>query len=409
MARTLTPISVTNLRARATRSEIPDGGCRGLYLVVQSSGFKSWVVRYRFRGRPRKLTLGPVLIEARSRETPIGTTPTIGAPLMLADARWLAAQVLREVRSGVDPGARKQHTKHNGCDTVRGVGERFLKQSANLRSIAKRRYDLELIFASLGDRLIADVKRSDLVRLLDNIESGRGPAAADRVAGNWRTLATWHSSRVDDYRPLLLRGAKRNKRDARTRVLSDGEIRHIWTASLDKGPFGACIRFLLLTATRREEAVYLRRSELVDPQTWIIPAARYKTKRDTLIPLSRAARAVINELPRIGDGDFVFTNNGRQAIGSISRAKRELDEASGVGGWVIHDLRRTARTLLSRAGIDADIAERCLGHALSGVRAVYDRHAFEPEKRRAFEALAAQIERILNPPSDNVVTLAEVR
>jgi hypothetical protein len=65
--------------------------------------------------------------------------------------------------------------------------------------------------------------------------------------------------------------------------------------------------------------------------------------------------------------------------------------------------------LLSRAGIDADIAERCLGHTIGGVRSVYYRHEYEQEKRRAFEALAAQIERILNPPSDNVVGLTDAR
>jgi integrase len=71
---------------------------------------------------------------------------------------------------------------------------------------------------------------------------------------------------------------------------------------------------------------------------------------------------------------------------------------------VIHDLSRTARSLMSRAGVASDHAERCLGHVIGGVRGVYDRHAFSREKREAFEALAAQIERILNP-ADNVMGL----
>ena len=73
-------------------------------------------------------------------------------------------------------------------------------------------------------------------------------------------------------------------------------------------------------------------------------------------------------------------------------------------GWTLHDLRRTARSLMSRAGVDADHAERALGHVIAGVRGVYDRHEFKEEKRRAFEALAAQIERIINP-QENVVPL----
>jgi integrase len=85
--------------------------------------------------------------------------------------------------------------------------------------------------------------------------------------------------------------------------------------------------------------------------------------------------------------------------------KVELDRASGVTGWVVHDLRRTARTLLSRAGVDSDVAERCLGHAVGGVRAVYDRHRFEAEMRGAFERLAALIETIIRGPAANVVPI----
>jgi integrase len=76
-----------------------------------------------------------------------------------------------------------------------------------------------------------------------------------------------------------------------------------------------------------------------------------------------------------------------------------------VSGWRFHDLRRTARTLLSRAGVDADTAERCLGHGMGGVRGTYDRHRYEIEMLRAFEALAAQLQRILDP-QNNVVSLA---
>ena len=83
---------------------------------------------------------------------------------------------------------------------------------------------------------------------------------------------------------------------------------------------------------------------------------------------------------------------------------RQENPNARLPNWVVHDLRRTARSLMSRAGVDADHAERCLGHAIGGVRATYDRHAFLEEKRRAFEMLAAQIERILHP-ADNVISL----
>jgi integrase len=110
----------------------------------------------------------------------------------------------------------------------------------------------------------------------------------------------------------------------------------------------------------------------------------------------------------LSQGDFVFTYDGSRPIRSFVRPKKDFDKTSGVTGWTLHDLRRTARTLLSRAGVGADIAERCLGHAIGGVRATYDRHEFSIEKRHAFEALAAQIDRIINP-QPNIVTLPVAR
>ncbi len=147
----------------------------------------------------------------------------------------------------------------------------------------------------------------------------------------------------------------------------------------------------------------MRWSEL-QGQTWIIPAVRYKTNLDHVVPLSALALSVLPER----NGEFVFSKNGHQAMGGYQRHKRAIDETSGVRGWVIHDLRRTARSLLSRAGVPSDHAERCLGHVIPGVRGVYDRHEYFDEKARAFEALAAQVERIINP-QDNVVSIGSVR
>jgi integrase len=119
--------------------------------------------------------------------------------------------------------------------------------------------------------------------------------------------------------------------------------------------------------------------------------------------LSRTAQDVLNSVPVIAPGDLVFTMDGRRPLGSIHRNKLALDAASGTSRWTIHDLRRTARTLLSRAGVDADTAERCLGHTIQGVRATYDRHKFEQEMRDAFERLAALVEAIIRDPTENVV------
>jgi len=128
---------------------------------------------------------------------------------------------------------------------------------------------------------------------------------------------------------------------------------------------------------------------------------------------------VLDEVPKVGKSGFVFTTDGTTPIAGFSKFKRAFDanvlaelrkrdhpEAKPLPNWTLHDLRRTARSLMSRAGVPSDHAERCLGHVLPGIRGTYDRHEYLSEKRRAFEALASQIDRIVNPPAGNVVPLA---
>ena len=142
----------------------------------------------------------------------------------------------------------------------------------------------------------------------------------------------------------------------------------------------------------------MERSE-VSGNEWTIPSARYKTKLEMLIPLSSAAQDILDKTPKLGDR-FVFTNDGRRALSSFGPLKSAFDKQCGVTGWVLHDLRRTARTLMSRAGVPSDHAERCLGHVMGGIRATYDRHEYINEKRHAFDALASLIEGIVHPKAN---------
>jgi integrase len=196
---------------------------------------------------------------------------------------------------------------------------------------------------------------------------------------------------------------------ARDRVLSDEELRAVWRAAeAQGGVWGALLRFLLLMATRRNEARYMSRAELSKNRDWLIPSSRSKTKREVLLPLSAAAQGVLATVPAIGKSELVFTADGHRPIGGLTKLKRNFDKACGVSGWTLHDLRRTARTLMSRAGVDDGVAERCLGHVIGGVRGTYDRHKYYDEKKLAFEKLATLIENIVNP-KENVLPLRKHR
>lgn len=413
MAKPLTPITIAKLRPRRERFEISDGGCHGLAVCVFPSGRRSFVVRYRdVAGRPVKLTLGPCLT-GRDVAEPV-TTPEAGTPLSLAAARELCTRALREAKSGNDPAAAKRQKREEqraaGADTLQALSEEFLRREGDkLRTADQRRSDLELACETLGRLPVAQITRGMFVRALDRIADERGPVRADRVLGALSRLLTWHAHRSDYVSPLV-RGMRRTsiKDRARSRVLTDDELARIWKAAESLSVFGPYVQFMLLTATRRGEAAGLRRSELSDGgTTWIIPGSRYKNGQDTLVPLSAAAQKIIAAQPVLGD--FVFSVTGARELTGFTERKAELDAASNTSAWRLHDTRRTGRTLLSRAGISADIAEMCLGHALTGVRNVYDRHAYEAEKRHAFEVLAAQIARIVSGPEPKVADFAAER
>jgi integrase len=156
------------------------------------------------------------------------------------------------------------------------------------------------------------------------------------------------------------------------------------------------VRLLALTGARREEIAKLRWSE-IDGDTIKLEGSRTKTGAPHTIPLSLAAQALLNSLPHLGD--FVF--NGVRPVSNWSHSKNELDAASGVTNWRIHDLRRTVATSLQKLGVNLQTIEAVLGHtsgSRSGVVGVYQRHSFDAEKREALEAWGKHI-----------VTLAQLR
>ena len=130
-----------------------------------------------------------------------------------------------------------------------------------------------------------------------------------------------------------------------------------------------------------------------------------------MLPLPSQVLSVIADQP---PGDIVFPSSVGTPFTGYDKPKKALDKAVATanGGeplpnWTLHDLRRTAKTLMARAGVRPDISERVLGHVIRGVEGVYDRHSYIDEKRDALERLAAMIERILNPEPASVIPLQE--
>jgi len=386
----LTPAFIAKATAApgAERSIFWDETMPGFGFQVTSHGARSFVVQYRAGGVSRRMAVKGVL--------------------SLDKARRAAKVLLGDVAKGGDPLGERRKQEATTANSFKAIAEEFHKREGKgLRTKAWRERALErLVYPVIGAHPIDSIRRTDIVRLLDTIEDENGPVMADRTLAIVGKIMNWHASRSDDFRSPIVRGMARSnaKERARVRILGDDELRAVWkVAEASQSPFGAFVRFTLLTAIRRSEAAHARFSE-VSGGDWLIPASRYKTKLDHLVPLSVKAQGVLAAIPRISGSDFVFTTDGRRPLGGLGRQKEKFDRACGVTGWTIHDLRRTARSLMSRAGVSSDHAERCLGHVIGGVRGVYDRFEYRDEKRLAFEALAAQIDRIVNPQS-NIVPL----
>ena len=221
----------------------------------------------------------------------------------------------------------------------------------------------------------------------------------------------WYAARNDDYVSVIARGMRRQnpKAQARTRVLADDEIRAIWKTAELAGTFGAIVRFALLTAQRRAKIVNLRWSDISVDGVWTVPKAAREKDSVGSVKLPPMALGIIKAQPRLGENPFVFAGRGNNCFCGFSKSKRRLDgKLQDVAPWTIHDLRRTARSLMSRAGISSEHAERVMGHVVAGVEGVYDRHRYDDEKAAALAKLAALVDGIVNP-RDNVLPLTKPR
>jgi integrase len=254
-------------------------------------------------------------------------------------------------------------------------------------------------------------------QLLDKVAEKHGAPQADTVLGTLRSMMNWWATRDDDYVSPIVKGMRHDNRHARdrarNRILNDDEIRAVWQAA--DGTYGALLKLLLLTAQRESKVATMRREDISEDGVWTIPTASREKGNAGELKLPQIALDIIAAQPVIDGNPFVFpatVGKGNGSFNSFSQRKEELNKKlpAGMPRWVLHDLHRTARSLMARAGIGDNVAERVLGHAIGGVAGVYNRHSYLSEKTDALQRLASLLETILNPPDKaNVVDLAAHR
>ena len=307
----LTDLQIKKLALPEARKEVPDGKVSGLYLVVQPSGSKSWAIRYRVAGQPKKLTLGPY--------------PAID----LATARRRAQEAIGEVAGGKDPAGEKKATRAARKAEREAEDSRLDRIAASyvdrhVRRSVGRTWGKEIerllrveILPKLGDKHIGTVRKQHILGLLDDIVDRGSPVAANRTFAVLRQLFNWAIDRDLIETSPMPKGAP-SAETRRDRVLSDAEIRMVWRAFDSVGwPIGPIAKLLLLTGARRDEIAEGRWSEIdIESKTWTIAKDRSKNGLAHEIPLSDAAVTILNGMPRIaGNPGFIFTTRGSASVG----------------------------------------------------------------------------------------------
>jgi integrase len=393
-----------------------DTGLKGVVLCLGATK-KTWYAMHYVGGISRYHRLGhyPVLSVLQARER---------AKKFLADPQKALAE--------------------DEVGTFKEVTENFIK-----RHVAATRDRVELrsrkeierclntyVLPRWRDLKFTDVKHKQVNELLDKIEDRNGASQADAVLAVIRKIFRWYQSRVGaGYVVPVVQGMNRDKRTAaeraRNRNLAEDEIRAVWNACDGIGTFGAIVKLCLLTAQRREKIATMRWDDLdeitiperhPDGSMGVRRATGWKIRKEPrekntpeILPLSPMALDIIAAQPRIVGNPYVFvgSNRGRRLragtltptepphFNSWGQRKTELDEKlPAMPHWTIHDLRRTARSLMSDADIRPDIAERVLGHAITGVWGIYDRSKYLVQMNHALQALAAKIASIIETPPE---------
>ena len=293
---------------------------------MQPSGHRNFAIRYRspLDGKPKKLTLKG------------------GVSLGLAHARREAANLMYQLEQGIDPGAAKNAWRAAAKNTFRAVAEEYMRREGSKLRTAKwiERTLARLVYGALGDRPITDIRRSEIVRLLDEIEENSGPVMADRTLAVMSPIFNWHAARSDDFRSPIVRGMKRTstKERARSRILTDDELRAVWKAAGELEVFGGFVRLLLTTAARRAEAAKMTWDE-IENADWVLPAARSKNGVPLVRPLSKAALDAVQAQDRIEGCPYVFTAKGQRPLNDYVRGKRKTFGGS-VYCWGLRKMTR---------------------------------------------------------------------
>lgn len=395
---------VKALRAKAERYEVFEDNSQGFGVRVTPHGTKTWISRYR---DPRSGKLVKVTIATCTDKT-------------LADARIEHGEIRKLLRKGKDPRQLRREAKQaeQTAGTVGELAKEYLDRYAKKHKKSWKEDERILnkdILPEWRDRKAKDITRRDIIRLLDGIMDRGAPVSANNALARISRLFWFAVDRgILEASPCVGIRAPGPK-GTRDRVLSEDEVRTFWhvlsrtedtqdaPAPNMTTPLRLALKLQLVTAQRRGEIAIAERTEFdLECGWWTIPAEHAKNGNTHRVPLTETAVALVNELFELG-GDSVYllpTPKRKEdqpitprALSRAIRNNRALFPGAPFGP---HDLRRTAATFMAAAGVPRLVVGKVLNHTEQDITAVYDRHAYEKEKREALDAWETKLLGILN-------------
>lgn len=382
---------IKNLKPKDSSYDLREKSGQGFAIRIMPSGHKSWVFIYHFKGKKQRMTLG-------------------GYPaISLADARKLHSNAIRCLASGKNPAQESSRIKleKKMSGTVNDLITEYLEKWAKPRKRSWKEDERILnkdIAPIWGKRKAKDIKRREIILLLDAICKRGAPITANRTLAVIRRMFNFAIERdIVESSPcyMVKQPGKENHRD---RVLSENEIKTFWHG-LDDAIMTDLVRLALklqlTTAQRKGEIVAAEWQEIdFKNKIWEIPGSKVKNSKSHRVPLSCLAISLLEQLkPLSSDSEWLFPSptgkthmDGHSIDHSLRRSKHIFGDSKPI---TPHDLRRTGASYMTALGVPRLVVSKILNHSESSVTAIYDRHTYDKEKRQALEIWGQKLKEII--------------
>lgn len=368
----------------------------GLYAVMSDAGTVTFRYDYRFNGRRETLTIGRYGPDAMS----------------LAEAREQLVAARKKIHDGISPAQEKSDGKKEVRETgtVKTFADIWLRDAGLADStIAMRKAILDRdVLPTFGNRYLEEVKSSQIMDMCEKIKARGAPATAVHALEIMQQIyrhANKRGLKIDSPADSISSSAIATFKP-RERALTPAEIRTFFTVMDTVGTLPTlklAVKLVLLTMCRKGELLQAKWPEIdFEAATWTIPADRMKARRPHVVYLSQQALDLLVGLKTCaGSSPYILPGRyetdkcmsdatlNRVITATVEKAQKEGRE---LPHFCVHDLRRTASTLLHEAGFNTDYIEKCLAHEQKGVRAVYNKAEYADQRRELLQAWAGMVD-----------------